>query len=86
MGGKTKAKAMGSAMRCIPMSGEGPAYRQRLEDFRTGYMAGHAACVRSTNKRILPFTSKAIEELRIVEREIGVPSEALKLWGCSADP
>lgn len=52
--------------------------------FVRGYMAGHAASIRSGNKRILPFHTKAIEELRIVEREIGIPSEALKLIQCSS--
>lgn len=30
------------------------------------------------------FAAVAIEELRAVEREIGVPSKALKMIGCSA--
>lgn len=30
------------------------------------------------------FVTKAIEELRTVEREIGVPSEALTMIGCSS--
>lgn len=32
------------------------------------------------------FQYKAIEELQIVEREIGVPSEALKLLASAANP
>lgn len=30
-----------------------------------------------------PFVTKATEELRVVEREIGAPSEALKLLGAA---
>lgn len=52
MSGQIKAKAIAAAMRCIHMSGEGPAYRQRLEDFRDGYMAGHAAHTRWANKMV----------------------------------
>jgi len=52
MSGQTRAKAIKAAMNCIPMSGDGPVYRQRLQDFRDGYMAGHAAHTRWANKTI----------------------------------
>lgn len=69
-----KTKAMDAAAAC----NGGPA-------FVRGYMAGHAAHTRSANKRLQPFINKAIEELKIVEREIGVPSKALALIGCSSE-
>jgi hypothetical protein len=77
MTGDTKKKAEKSAERCIPLGIDNRT--ARIFAFREGYMAGHAACVRSANKRLGPFINKAVEELKIVEREIGVPSEALKL-------
>ena len=40
---KVSQIAQESAMRCIPMIGEGEAYRQRIDDFKKGYMTGHFA-------------------------------------------
>lgn len=72
-----REKAHDSAQRCLPL---GIVNRtDRYDAYVSGYMAGHAAHTRSSSKRLQPFISKAIEELRIVEREIGVPSQALKL-------
>lgn len=39
-------------MRVIPMEGDGEAYRQRIDDYVKGYMAGHAAHTRWANKKI----------------------------------
>lgn len=47
-----KQRALDAAMRAIPMVGEGEAYRQRLADFKRGYMAGHASMTRHASKLI----------------------------------
>lgn len=65
---KAAERALGQASSAIVFGG-----------FVRGYMIGHNAHTRAANKRLQPFISKAIEELKVVEREIGVPSEALKL-------
>lgn len=51
--------AMNAAMRAIPMSVEGEAYRQRLDDFQRGYLTGHAACVRRSSKEMIRLREKA---------------------------
>lgn len=71
----TKAKAIQAAERALGPISSAPVFSA----FVRGYMAGHAANVRSANKRLQPFISKAMEELKTVEREIGVPSQALML-------
>jgi hypothetical protein len=47
--------------------------------FTKGYMTGHAAHTRWANKRHNEWREVATTELKAVEREIGVPSKALKM-------
>ncbi len=75
-----KAKAIKAATRALGPNASAIVFGT----FVRGYMVGHAAHTRSANKRLQPFISKAIEELKVVEREIGVPSKALALLGCSS--
>ena len=50
---KPAERALKAAMHAIPMTGDGPAYRQRLDDFQKGYLAGHACAVRRGSKEII---------------------------------
>lgn len=77
MSGVIKQKARASAERCVPL---GIFERAKIaEAFVNGYMAGHAAHTRSASKRASEFREIAVAELKAVEKEIGVPSKALKL-------
>lgn len=76
----TKSKAIKAAQRALGPNSPAIVFGAYVR----GYMVGHAAHTRSANKRLQPFINKAIEELKIVEREIGVPSKALALFGCSS--
>jgi hypothetical protein len=74
---KTKQKARESAENVIPLGM--PDRELIISWFVKGYMTGHAAHTRWANKRHHEWADVATKELKVVEREIGVQSKALKM-------
>lgn len=77
MSGETKQKARTAAEAIIPLGM--PDRELIISWFVKGYMTGHSAHTRWANKRYNEWREIATKELKVVEREIGVPSEALKM-------
>lgn len=77
MSGETKQKARTAAEAIIPLGM--PERELIISWFVKGYMTGHAAHTRWANKRHNEWREVATKELKAVEREIGVPSKALKM-------
>lgn len=77
MSGETKHRARKAAEAIIPL---GMPDRELIVSwFTKGYMTGHAAHTRWANKRHHEWADVATKELKVVEREIGVQSKALKM-------
>jgi hypothetical protein len=77
MSGETKQKSRKAAEAIIPL--EAPDRELIISWFVKGYMTGHAAHTRWANKRHHEWVDVATKELKVVEREIGVQSKALKM-------